>query len=60
MSFFSQPSKISKISPKSADFGVCGGKGGENMIYVGGKPDHKVKSENIVDELVRLVEAKVS
>ena len=43
-----------------ADFGVCGGKGGENMIYVGGKPDHKVKSENIVDELVRLVEAKVS
>lgn len=30
------------------------------MIYVGGKPDHKVKSENIVDELVRLVEAKVS
>ena len=24
------------------------------------KPDHKVKSENIVDELVRLVEAKVS
>lgn len=44
----------------NADFGVCGGKGGENMIYVGGKPDHKVKSENIVDELVRLVEAKVS
>ena len=43
-----------------ADFGVCVCKGGENIIYVGGKPDHKVKSENIVDELVRLVEAKVS
>lgn len=43
----------------NADFGVCGGKGGENMVYVSGKPDHKVKSENIVDELVRLVENKV-
>lgn len=42
-----------------ADFGVCGGKGGDNMIYISGKPDHKVKSENIVDELVRLVEQKV-
>lgn len=41
------------------DFGVCGGKGDENMIYVGGRPDHKVKNENIVDELVRLVEEKV-
>lgn len=43
-----------------ADFGVCGGKSGEHMIYVNGRPDHKVKSENIVDELVRLVETKVS
>ncbi len=41
------------------DFGVCGGRGDENMIYVGGRPDHKVKNENIVDELVRLVEEKV-
>lgn len=41
------------------DFGVCGGKGDENMIYVAGKADHKVKNDNIVDELVRLVEEKV-
>lgn len=41
------------------DFGVCGGKGDENMIYVAGKADHKVKNENIIDELVRLVEDKV-
>lgn len=41
------------------DFGVCGGKGDENMIYVAGKADHKVKNENIIDELVRLVENKV-
>lgn len=42
-----------------ADFGVCGGKGDENMIFVNGKADHKVKNDNIVDELVRLVEEKV-
>lgn len=41
------------------DFGVCGGKGDENMLYVAGKADHKVKNENIIDELVRLVENKV-
>ncbi len=43
-----------------ADFGVCGGKGDENMIFVSGKPDHKVKNENIIDELVKLVEEKVA
>lgn len=43
-----------------ADFGVCGGKGDENMIFVAGKPDHKVKNENIIDELVKLVEEKVA
>ena len=41
------------------DFGVCGGKGDENMIFIGGKPAHKVKNADIVDELVRLVEEKV-
>ncbi len=42
-----------------ADFGVCGGRNGENMLYIGGKPAHKVKSEQIVDALVELVESKV-
>ncbi len=41
------------------DFGVCGGRGDENMIFIGGKPAHKVKNADIVDELVRLVEEKV-
>lgn len=41
------------------DFGVCGGKGDENMIYVSGKADHKVKNDNIIDELVSLVENKI-
>lgn len=41
------------------DFGVCGGNGEFNMIYVDGKPDHKVKNENVVEELVGLIEEKV-
>ena len=42
-----------------ADFGVCGGHDG-NMLYIGGKPAYKVQNENIVSELVRLVEQKIS
>ena len=40
-----------------ADFGVCGGKE-DNMLYIAGKPAYKVKNEQIIDELVKLVEAK--
>lgn len=40
-----------------ADFGVCGGNE-DNMLYIGGKAAYKVKNEDIVDELVRLVEKK--
>ena len=39
------------------DFGVCGGNE-DNMLYIGGKAAYKVKNEDIVDELVRLVEEK--
>lgn len=42
-----------------ADFGVCGGQGDDNMIFISGKPHHKVKNENIIDELVKLAEEKV-
>ncbi len=42
-----------------ADFGVCGGHDG-NMLYIGGKPAYKVQNENIVSELVRLAEQKIS
>jgi (E)-4-hydroxy-3-methylbut-2-enyl-diphosphate synthase len=41
-----------------ADFGVCGGKNGENMLYIYGKSYSKVKSEDIISTLVDLVEAK--
>ena len=43
-----------------ADFGVCGGKGDENMIFIGGRPAYKVKNEQIIDELVKLVENKIA
>ena len=43
-----------------ADFGVCGGKGDENMIFIGGKPAYKVKNEQIIDELTKLVENKIA
>ncbi len=42
-----------------ADFGVCGGHDG-NMLYINGHPAYKVQNENIVSELVRLVEEKIS
>ncbi len=41
------------------DFGVCGGKGDENMIYVAGVADHKVKNADIIDNLIELIEEKV-
>ncbi len=42
-----------------ADFGVCGGHGDENMIFINGKPHHKVSNNQIIDELVSLAEKKV-
>lgn len=41
------------------DFGICGGNGDENMLYIGGKPSRKIKNEEIIESLVKLVEEKV-
>jgi (E)-4-hydroxy-3-methylbut-2-enyl-diphosphate synthase len=38
---------------RAAQIGVAGGS--PNLIYLGGKPDHKVAKEDLVDELERLV-----
>lgn len=43
-----------------ADFGVCGGRNGENMLYVNGVQDRKIKSEEIISALKNLIEKKVS
>lgn len=42
---------------KEADLGIAGGS--PNLVYVDGKPSHKVSEEDLVDELERQVRAKI-
>lgn len=43
---------------KEAHLGIAGGS--PNLMYVDGKPSHKVKEEDLVDELERQVRAKIT
>lgn len=43
---------------READIGLAGGE--PNLLYVGGKPDHKVSNEDMLDELERMVRAEVA
>lgn len=43
---------------KEADFGIAGGQ--PNLLYVDGKPSHKVAEADLVDELERQVRARVA
>jgi (E)-4-hydroxy-3-methylbut-2-enyl-diphosphate synthase len=38
--------------------GITGGGGGRHNVYVNGKPDHKVTSEELVNHIVGLIEEK--
>jgi (E)-4-hydroxy-3-methylbut-2-enyl-diphosphate synthase len=40
------------------DLGFTGGGKGSGMVYVAGRPDHKMDNEQMVDHIVGLVEAK--
>jgi (E)-4-hydroxy-3-methylbut-2-enyl-diphosphate synthase len=40
------------------DIGFTGGGAGSGMVYVDGKPDHKMANDKMVDHIVELVEAK--
>ncbi|MGA0601806.1 flavodoxin-dependent (E)-4-hydroxy-3-methylbut-2-enyl-diphosphate synthase [Caulobacter sp. KR2-114] len=40
------------------DVGFTGGGKGSGMVYMAGKPDHKMDNEKMVDHIVELVEAK--
>ncbi len=40
------------------DLGFTGGGKGAGMVYVAGKPDHKMDNDKMVDHIVELVEAK--
>jgi (E)-4-hydroxy-3-methylbut-2-enyl-diphosphate synthase len=42
---------------KESDFGLTGGSPA-NLVYIDGKPDHKVGQENLVDELESKIRAK--
>ncbi len=42
---------------READIGLTGGE--PNLLYIGGKPDHKVSDEQLLDELERAVRAEV-
>ena len=44
---------------KEADIGLTGATP-NNLIYREGRPDHKVTKENIVDELERMIRARVA
>src|SRR5581483_11488320 len=42
------------------DVGFTGGGKGAGMVYLAGKPDHKMDNERMIDHIVELVEAKAS
>ncbi len=43
---------------READIGLTGGQ--PNLIYLGGKPDHKINNENLVDELEKNIRAELA
>jgi (E)-4-hydroxy-3-methylbut-2-enyl-diphosphate synthase len=42
------------------DLGFTGGGKGSGMVYVAGRPDHKMDNEGMVDHIVELVEARAA
>jgi (E)-4-hydroxy-3-methylbut-2-enyl-diphosphate synthase len=42
------------------DLGFTGGGKGSGMVYVAGKPDHKMDNDKMVDHIVELVEARAA
>ena len=42
------------------DLGFTGGGAGSGMVYVAGKPDHKMDNDRLVDHIVELVEKKAA
>jgi (E)-4-hydroxy-3-methylbut-2-enyl-diphosphate synthase len=42
------------------DLGFTGGGKGSGMIYMAGKPDHKLDNDNMVDHIVELVEQRAA
>ena len=45
---------------RETDIGLTGGGKGKHMVYLSGITDHTVEDEDMVDHIVRLVEAKAA
>ena len=45
---------------RETDIGFTGGGNNTHMVYVAGKPDHRIKDQDIVEHLVALVEKKAA
>jgi (E)-4-hydroxy-3-methylbut-2-enyl-diphosphate synthase len=45
---------------RETDIGITGGGGGKHMVYLSGVTDHHVRDADMVDHIVRLVEAKAA
>jgi (E)-4-hydroxy-3-methylbut-2-enyl-diphosphate synthase len=45
---------------RETDIGVTGGGAGKHMVYLSGVTDHHIDDANMVDHIVRLVEAKAA
>src|SRR6188768_1032400 len=45
---------------RETDIGITGGGNGTHMVYLSGVTDHHVRDEDMVDHIVRLVEAKAA
>jgi len=68
LAHISQPMSLSIIGcvvngPGEAlmtDLGFTGGGKGAGMVYVAGRPDHKIDNEAMVDHIVDLVEARAA
>ena len=45
---------------RETDIGITGGGNGKHMVYLSGVTDHHVKSEEMLDHIVSLVEAKAA
>ena len=42
------------------DIGFTGGGAGSGMVYMAGKPDHKMDNDHMVDHIVELVEKRAA
>jgi (E)-4-hydroxy-3-methylbut-2-enyl-diphosphate synthase len=45
---------------RETDIGITGGGNGKHMVYLSGVTDHHVRDEEMIDHIVRLVEAKAA